>query len=633
MTEPTHFTEAQAADPATPAALLADIATHRPDLRAAVASNPTAYPDLLAWLASFGDPAVDAAIARRGKPAGTQSPTAGPGAATGALGGPAQGGTGAFGQSAFGQQPAGQQGFGQPGFGQPAFGQQPTGQGFGHQPVGQGFAQQPGTQGYGQSPSAQGYGQGAAGAWGVPPTPVKKSRRGLWIGAGVVGVLAIGGGAFAANALWFSKVGGAASPEAAVTQLVEGVAEKDLVSVYGVMSDAEVSQMSTAYDLFVRQMDDLDDDGAQESIDAYLDAMDLELSDLAVDVEEIEDGLAKVTITDGSLTVDADADKLGDAVVDTLDRARESSLWDEFEASSGIPSDDEIRDQIATAVEGLPVTVTAEDLAFDPSGLALDPLDSLGSLDSLGTGDLDLQDEPSAEAIDPFLMVVEEDGDWYVSPYLTIMEYTLVSSGGERGSMPSDDLAGAFDSPEAAAQGLVEGLKEYAETGEMDAYLKALPLADRRTASLYGSVGALEGGELEEMQSVAEQLEVEASFSERDQEDGVAWLTLDTLSISGDIDGESGSISIDGECFEAGAAGEQIKGCLDDVPALGELGVDELALVAVEEDGSWYISGLGTAGDASGILTSNVLRLYDEGKLLDEQWWQDNLGVIGDELF
>lgn len=612
MTEPHQFTAAQAADPATPAAVLADIATHRPDLRAAVASNPTAYPDLLTWLASFGDPAVDAAIAQRSTQA-SGAPQADAAA------------TGAAAASASSWQPQGAQGFGQQptdqGFGQQGFGQQPGTQGFGQQPSTQGFGQP----GYAQGPQA--YGQGpAAGAWGAPPQE-KKSRRGLWIGVGVAGVLAIGGGAFAANALWFSKVGGASSPEAAVTQLVEGVADKDLVSVYGVMSPAEVSQVSTGYDLFLRHMDEIDDDGAKDSLEAYLDAMELELSDLEVDVEEIEDGLAKVTITSGSLEVDADADQLGDAVIDTLDMAKESSFWDELSGLGEVPSDDEIRDQIATAVEELPVTVSAEDLAFDPSGLTLD------SLDSLGTGDMDLQDEPSAEAIDPFLMVVEEDGDWYVSPYLTVMEYSVVSAGGERGSMPSDDLAGAFDSPEEAAVGLVDGLKEYAATGEMDEYLKALPLADRRTAALYATTDSMEGGDLEEMQAALEEIDVEASFSLREEDDGIAWLVLDSMTISGEIDGETGSMELDAECFSADVEGEQIKGCLEDIPALVELGIGDLSLVAVEEDGSWYISGLGTAGDASGILTSNLLRLYDEGKLLDELWWEENLGVLGEQLF
>jgi len=65
MTQPENFTAAQAADPTTPGQVLADIAALRPDLRAAVAGNPSAYPGLIDWLKSLGEPAVDAAIAER----------------------------------------------------------------------------------------------------------------------------------------------------------------------------------------------------------------------------------------------------------------------------------------------------------------------------------------------------------------------------------------------------------------------------------------------------------------------------------------------------------------------------------------------------------------------------------------
>lgn len=81
MTTPEHATAAQAADPATPLQLLADIAAQRPDLRAIVAANPAAYPALLEWLGSLGDPAVDAALRGRAEASpGERSPAAaGPG--------------------------------------------------------------------------------------------------------------------------------------------------------------------------------------------------------------------------------------------------------------------------------------------------------------------------------------------------------------------------------------------------------------------------------------------------------------------------------------------------------------------------------------------------------------------------
>jgi hypothetical protein len=54
-TRPSHaFTLAQASDPATPAALLRDIAFAAPELRAAVRANPSVYPDLAAWIDDEG---------------------------------------------------------------------------------------------------------------------------------------------------------------------------------------------------------------------------------------------------------------------------------------------------------------------------------------------------------------------------------------------------------------------------------------------------------------------------------------------------------------------------------------------------------------------------------------------------
>ena len=57
----------EAADPATSAQALHEIATTIPELRAAVAANPSAYPELLDWMGQLGESAVDAAIAARVK--------------------------------------------------------------------------------------------------------------------------------------------------------------------------------------------------------------------------------------------------------------------------------------------------------------------------------------------------------------------------------------------------------------------------------------------------------------------------------------------------------------------------------------------------------------------------------------
>jgi len=62
------------ADPATPAAVLAQIAQTFPQLHAGVAAHPNAYPALLDWLDAQGDPGVAAVVARRRADAGTPPP-------------------------------------------------------------------------------------------------------------------------------------------------------------------------------------------------------------------------------------------------------------------------------------------------------------------------------------------------------------------------------------------------------------------------------------------------------------------------------------------------------------------------------------------------------------------------------
>ena len=73
--------ELAAADPATDLGELARLAHEHPELRAIVAANPSTYEGLLDWLGEFGDPEVDAALARRrATVAPAVAPTAAPAA-------------------------------------------------------------------------------------------------------------------------------------------------------------------------------------------------------------------------------------------------------------------------------------------------------------------------------------------------------------------------------------------------------------------------------------------------------------------------------------------------------------------------------------------------------------------------
>ena len=63
-----------AASPTTPPAELARIAAARPDLHPALATNPATYPDLVDWLRTSPDPAVQDALAQRTTPPAQPEP-------------------------------------------------------------------------------------------------------------------------------------------------------------------------------------------------------------------------------------------------------------------------------------------------------------------------------------------------------------------------------------------------------------------------------------------------------------------------------------------------------------------------------------------------------------------------------
>ncbi|MDO4243949.1 MAG: hypothetical protein Q4C85_09380 [Actinomyces sp.] len=71
MTQAQDDLVARASDPNAELATLHELANNYPGLRPYIAANPRTYPSLLEWLGSLGDPAVDAALARRNQAAQT----------------------------------------------------------------------------------------------------------------------------------------------------------------------------------------------------------------------------------------------------------------------------------------------------------------------------------------------------------------------------------------------------------------------------------------------------------------------------------------------------------------------------------------------------------------------------------
>lgn len=551
----------QAADPRTPGETLARIAYERPDLRATVAGNPAAYPELLTWLGAFGDPHVDAAIAAR---------RAAPGVAP-AVGAPHQAPAQAWGQQ---PQAGGQQAWGQ----QPQAGGQ---QAWGQQP-------QPGAAAWEGQASGYSYGADAPGVVSYDSgIPVRRSRRGLVVGGAVAaGVLVLGGGAWAAKTLIFDKISGSSTPEEAVVKLVDSAAEKDILAMYGSLSPAEVSHLKTQYDSFAATAEGNEEYGSLlESYQSILDAVSLDVTGLNVSSESIGDGVAKVYVTDGKFTLDGDSEKLATEVSELFSEIAASNL------SGGMmgqlpplefPDEAEMKAEIKKGLdESLPATADVKDL------------------------------EASGEQA--FVVAVEEEGAWFVSPYLTIAEYVLDSTGGTRGTLPAASSIKTFDSPTAAASGLVDAAIAYAKSGNPHDLAVALPLAERRLASMY--LPSHDGTDLAGLSLESN------TFAERSKDGSSAKVVFDKFALTVTEQGATSRVTLDGSCFSLDMTGMGSGTiCLDQAPLLKDMGMHEASLVAQSEGGSWFLSPISTFVDASTLMGDAMLKLQQEGKLDDDVW-------------
>lgn len=565
MTEPTDALRQEAANPATDQARLAELAYAHEELRAVIAANPSTYQGLLDWLGEIGDAHTKDTVAwvRAGGHEAAAAHAATQAAQAHAADAAAQL---AAAQAANAAQPGAQSPFGNP-FGAPqqapAFGQQVV-------PAQGAYsaAVQPGAY-----PAQQPYGGYTP---GTPQVPARRSKKWLFIGiaAGLV-VLLAGGGVFA-YATIFSKLGGAGSPQAAVEKLVGGVASLDAVSVYGSLSPAELGSLSSSFDRLKDIKTGNDGTGVkyQELLERVMKATKITAAGMKYTTTELDEGISKVDITAGTITIDTDAAAVADIV---------SQIAGEQLASSGYTASEQ-KDMIADSRK------TIEKQINDTFPYTFDTKDARNS-----NGD-------------PFALVtVKEGGAWYVSPLLTLGEYSLASSGAERGTLVDP---AKFDSPDAAFSGLLDGVQSVVATGNIKTLAAALPLAERRYVSLYGS--ALTGGF-----GGSDTTYTFDNISTSSEESGsTAKMQIQNLDVTSN-GYSSVKIQVQGVCASVTTEYDTSKGCLDDQKVLKKLGVNDVRIIAVKEDGGWFVSPLQTVTDAAAILSGNLAKLSENGELED----------------
>ncbi len=244
---------------------------------------------------------------------------------------------------------------------------------------------------------------------GGPSPPLPRRRRGRLVTALVLPALVVGAGvagALAARRLFSPS--GAESPQAAVEALFAAVDDQDPLAALQVLAPHEAEPLQAVVRGF---LDEAADAGVVADPSDPLLGFEFTVEDLDLDVEELHADVAKVVVTDGSISYEADPDLLEDGLSDAVE-------------------------------------------------------DESGEVD-VG----DLEDERSGEDI--YLMAVREGGAWYVSPLYTLAEYLREEEDGADADFDasrSDAPAGA-----ATAQDAVGDLLDSALSLDSEEVRDALP--------------------------------------------------------------------------------------------------------------------------------------------------------------
>lgn len=615
-------------NPSTPPERLAELAQQHPELGTQIAAHPNSYPELRDWIAQYASPAAAPAQPGPQQPEGFQPPQ-GQDQQPQQFTQPTQ-------SLPTGPLPTGPQPdfFSQPTVSQPTASQptasQPTQalptESYNPQQAGPWPGQQP--QGYDPAAPA-GYAQQP----GAPAKP-KSKKSALFVTLGIVllVLLAAGGGLW-----WFlgSKIGGSATPEAAAKKLITSVSSLDPLSLYGSLAPSEFSAFEPASKQLLETQTDKDAKTAEQFLSDLKREVKIETTTpLETTTDEIVEGeVERVTITEGVIEIDGDPEKVAQAIMDfygPIAEAQSESYGYPLSKSDLADLRDEIEDDLK---DQLPYEIDFSDLDFDFT-----------------------------------LVSVKEGGSWYVSPIMTFADYAHQSSGVSDKVLGDEIVAPAKNgakSPEDAAKNLTEAVF----AGDYDAIVEQMPLPERRLLSIYGESFAEQAYmDTDDFGSAMDEygLELEEAKFKAKNDDGASRLTIDRLAFSteyydywSDLD-LTQNIEIAGTCvtvegerveyvdyysdeydhlwdqwwndlsypgsysdwlrdhgyeeYEVSTQSEEF--CLtEEVPMLDDLGVDEWAIVAVQEGGDWKISPLGTVADISAIVANKINEAAEKGKL------------------
>ena len=624
MTDSSEFSPEQAADPGTSMQDMARIAAERPDLWASLAANPSLYPDLREWLGQVDDPAVKEALSASAQRAAERVPAGDePAEAPAAEEAPVddapvaevedvKADDGAEADSA--QETPTAEAVSAENASEPVAAEEaPTDDA----PAAEvedvkadgaeaDSAQETPTAAMGTPPpppSAPTAAMGApppppsapTAAMGAPPPPPAraggKRRRKKWvpIAAVLAVVLAVGGGTFAVYTYLTQR--GAASPDEVMSTVSQAIADKDIISMFKMVSPSEIDTVADSADAIrdggsdSRKGSSKADPGAllsKDAINNYLEALDVSTSDMTYTVDQKSDDLAVATISSWHLDVRVDQ-SLADTLRTRYQSAKGSSLTDDEEEFFS--------------------DLDFSDLSYD--------------------GDVadDFRDDIPLE-----IVMIKEDGRWFISPLMTSAQWNYRDRAQWDDDVEAPNYEADFssvkgaDSPEAAVQNLTEAILDARRPSDMleDNVTGLLSLPERRLAMVYGPV--MVGDDRKFSERASENVKIDWDLTSTDIGGGQAVVQPGNSKITLNPDDEDEKITFEfkGNTMKVTTpASENNTASVDFTRQLKD--PDRLGVVVEKSDGTWHVSSSGTI--------VNIFNLRPSERALDK--FSDTLEDLG----
>ena len=604
MTDSSEFSPEQAADPGTSMQDMARIAAERPDLWASLAANPSLYPDLREWLGQVDDPAVKEALSASAQRAAERVPAGDePAEAPAAEEAPADDAPaaevedvkadGAEADSA--QETPTAEAVTAENASEPVAAEEaPAAEVEDVKADGAeaDSAQEAPTAAMGTPPPPP---SAPTAAMGTPPPPPAraggKRRRKKWvpIAAVLAVVLAVGGGTFAVYTYLTQR--GAASPDEVMSTVSQAIADKDIISMFKMVSPSEIDTVADSADAIrdggsdSRKGSSKADPGAllsKDAINNYLEALDVSTSDMTYTVDQKSDDLAVATISSWHLDVRVDQ-SLADTLRTRYQSAKGSSLTDDEEEFFS--------------------DLDFSDLSYD--------------------GDVadDFRDDIPLE-----IVMIKEDGRWFISPLMTSAQWNYRDRAQWDDDVEAPNYEADFssvkgaDSPEAAVQNLTEAILDARRPSDMleDNVTGLLSLPERRLAMVYGPV--MVGDDRKFSERASENVKIDWDLTSTDIGGGQAVVQPGNSKITLNPDDEDEKITFEfkGNTMKVTTpASENNTASVDFTRQLKD--PDRLGVVVEKSDGTWHVSSSGTI--------VNIFNLRPSERALDK--FSDTLEDLG----